>query len=528
MSLKEARVPHYKGKVGLKRRLPGHSRLLLGKLTSRYKRKDGCTTDETPHSPKGRSKTVTLNYNCYVQEETTEEPPGSTQDSLTSFKESTRVGGSSESWCHSLKQKASDSKHSKMQESFRLNGWRKFFCHVLLCPRYLKFKTSIGDQDQSQDFTFCNRQTRGSFDMAVRPSVIYQVIEHKEGQQIRAVETERRPGSKTEQSFLKRFFCLQDKPSSTKPNHKGLDPAFVVQEDTSCPCLNLRIQLNRGVRQGGKKPSPFFQERIGIGQEYIQEETIVLSNRQTDEGVHSARHSICDDDVPRTETLEVSVDVMPVTSQCELKPSTLDASHTETCSKPNSHLGQNDSEYARLSLEEKMSIGIRETDNPESSPDIGSCQEEEDEGEADVKENLVNAPENLMKRASSVAAEVTQEDQAMLEEHKSTVDEDGRRALYSIPENNSDSVSTFRYESGQSPEEMDIVDEIVSCPDAFIGKNGLDSKEPQLGDDVSLCDLCVTLTDLQPPEIILYQTARLLVQATIEAALRQLEKDLIN
>ena len=363
--------------------------------------------------------------------------------------------------------------------------------------------------------------------MAVRPSIIYQVIEQKVEQQTRVAETECRQATKTEHSFLKGLFYLREKLASPKPNHNGSEPAFVVQEDSLCPCLNLRKQLRHQVRHRAKKPSPFFQERIGSAQDYIQEETIVLSNRHTDEAIHSVCQSVHDGG-PHMETLEVSVDVTPVTSECESKTSTLDASRTETCGKPNAHLDEDDAECALLSEEKTVAAGMNGTDEPETSPDVRSCQKQEDEkeeGEEVEEENhiAVNASENLFICESSVPTEVNQEDPAVEHECESTVDEDGQTTSHSSLANHSDIVLSCQYESGLSSEEvMDNVDAIMPCPDGFLSKNGLDipqREEPEPRNQLS---------DLQPPEIILYQTARLLVQAAMEAALRQLEKDLVD
>lgn len=49
------------------------------------------------------------------------------------------------------------------------------------------------------------------------------------------------------------------------------------------PCLiPFKKKTGNLWRHRTKKPSPFFHERIGGTQEYIEEETIVLTNRHAD------------------------------------------------------------------------------------------------------------------------------------------------------------------------------------------------------------------------------------------------------
>lgn len=502
----EVPAPHHLGKVGLRGKLTGPSQLLFGKCKSTHKPRNGGPKDKRLNIP-SRGSSNLLSNNCYsVQEEVPQEPSGSTPDPLSSCEESTRLECSPKPWFYSFKpDRDSESKKSKAQESSCLTGWRKYFCHLFLCPRRLKFKSALSNEDLNHGFTYYNQQTRDSVDITNRPSVIYQVIE----------QDEYRHCTKTEQPFLKGIFYLRKKKLfSSKPNLKGLDPTLVIQEAAPCPCLQLKKQLRHQMRSRAKKPSPFFQERIGGAQEYIHEETIVLSNRHTDEAAYGLYQST-PDDMP----LQVSVDVTPVISERESRSCTLHTTDAKSFGETNLLGDQEGAENAVFPEEEILTTETIRTDGSNASIDIAVCHKHEDENEAEEGVNpplrAVNAPENLLISESSATSQVNQEDKDVLK-WNSTVTEDRQATSHLRPTNNLNCEEIV----------MDIVDQLMSCPDVCHDKHRLDvipSDGAEPAEDDPRCET----SDPKPPEVLL-QTARLLVQAAMEGALRQLEEDLVN
>ncbi|XP_041929315.1 uncharacterized protein LOC121693739 [Alosa sapidissima] len=217
-------------------------------------------------------------------------------------------------------------------------------------------------------------------------------------------------------------------------------------------------------------------------------------------------------------------------SECESR-SALYTTHAESCGKPSLHMDQEDAEYATLPEEETLTLaaGTNGKDEPEASSDVSSCQRQEEEEVAEEENHTaVNVPESLVIWDSSATSQVNQEDEAIVQKRESTVNEVEQTTFQSSPAN-AGIVLSHQYESGLSPlkEVMGTVDEILSCPVDFHGKRGLDIRhreEPESADDGPQRKI----SDPQPPEVLLYQTARLLVQAAMEAALRQLEKDLVG
>ncbi|XP_041710252.1 uncharacterized protein LOC121544382 [Coregonus clupeaformis] len=346
MSVKEASIGHAQGRVGLRRKLTGPPRLLLGKskTSSDMERKgktwawgqkrlgDGNGTKED--SMPGCQDTIIEEVPLESTTESPRKPPDSKEEEVTL--ENT-MGTTKSPSTEQSDVKADHSNQTLKREKQGIRKhWKRCFSPSLICiGRWRKRAGKKEDKEEGHDITFFNKQTR---DFAVQPTAVYGVTTSvKQVNNCSSLDTTAMKGKeeklkvKTWRIFKRLMMAPSDQ---SKKKQEQLGPEISLQDHSSCVISFKKKTVNLW-RHRTKKPSPFFQERIGGTQEYIEEETIVLANRHADDITELMNPNPHPLDVVReakahcSETLTVSVDVSVMKSEDSEVRDTIETS-TET------------------------------------------------------------------------------------------------------------------------------------------------------------------------------------------------------
>ncbi|XP_062325959.1 uncharacterized protein LOC134026918 [Osmerus eperlanus] len=403
-----------------------------------------------------------------------------------------------------------------------LKGWRYCFPRSVVCCRS---KTSDDkrdhDKDGSNDFTFFNKLTRDSVDLTVQPNVINCILTREELERVPAVVRREKYKVRTRQIFKR--FSRESPGDDSKATPLGPDTS---RQD---PCVSISLGEKTGPfwRRRAKKPSPFFQERIEENREYIQEETIVLANRHADDaaggdsssppqrGERGARRHY-------PETLTVSVNVSAATSEVKEVKGTVetdtDASETqleEDIKEPE------DCGEERLMEAGETLVTRYPPETYSGSETTGDCGSPE--GSVNVEMHPGLADGYVTSAADAVGLTAT------------------GKEIQLFPDSN-EHLDNFMCRSLDTPS-RDLIQRDISqgldCDKSHPDNEQLFPCElsSSLKTVSGTCHYCVLLaddhTDLyhcdrQPTEIVLQETACLVVQFVMNAAVDQFKKELLE
>jgi hypothetical protein len=326
----------------------------------------------------------------------------------------------------------------------------------------------------------------------------------------------------------------------SKTKQEQLGPEFSLQDHSPCAISSKKKTVNLW-RHRTKKPSPFFQERIGGTQEYIEEETIVLANRHADDITELMNPNPHPLDFVRevkghcSETLTVSVDVSVMKSEDTEVRDTIETSKEETKAYENP-APTTDKMEAKKYPENRL----KQTDEMLATPypiETYSCA-----GNDGV--NLVSEVEEVQRHSgfseSVTSSTVAAEDPSLggeftLNAFNKHIDlnaicEDAfvHNGIKAIEENTPTSIIVNESVKEDSHLESNMCDDVHLYPIELNNslKTGCDTFHEILnaknnGDPKQNCDV-------QQKEVHLLETACSVVQVVITAALDQLRVELVN
>lgn len=546
MSVKEASIGHAQGRVGLRRKLTGPPRRLLGKSkTSSDMERKGKTCAWGQRSGDGKGTKEDSMPGCQDTifeevplESTTKSPRKSTdskeEETLENTMETTKSLSTEQS---DVKADHSNQKHKREKQGTR----KRCFSPSLICIRRWRKRAGEKEDKEGHDITFFNKQTR---DFAVQPTAVYGVTSsEKQVNNCSSMDTPAMKGKdekvkvKTWRIF-KRLMIAPNDHSKTKQEQLG--PEISLQDHSPCAISSKKKTVNLW-RHRTKKPSPFFQERIGGTQEYIEEETIVLANRHADditELINPNPHPL---DFARevkghcSETLTVSVDVSVMKSEDTEVRDTIETSKEETKAYENP-APTTDKMEAKKYPENRL----KQADEMLATPypiETYSCA-----GNDGV--NLVSEVEEVQRHSSFsesvTSSTVAAEDPSLggeftLNAFNKHIDlnaicEDAfvHNGIKAIEENTPTSIIVNESVKEDSHLESNMCDDVHLYPIELNNslKTGCDTFHEILnaennGDSKQNCDV-------QQKEVHLLETACSVVQVVITAALDQLRVELVN
>ncbi|XP_052351788.1 uncharacterized protein LOC127915583 [Oncorhynchus keta] len=543
MSVKEASIGHAQGRVGLRRKLTGPPRRLLGKSkTSSDMERKGKTCAWGQRSGDGKGTKEDSMPGCQDTifeevplESTTKSPRKSTdskeEETLENTMETTKSLSTEQS---DVKADHSNQKHKREKQGTR----KRCFSPSLICIR--RWRKRAGEKE-GHDITFFNKQTR---DFAVQPTAVYGVTtSEKQVNNCSSMDTPAMKGKdeKVKVKTWRIFKRLMITPSDhSKTKQEQLGPEFSLQDHSPCAISSKKKTVNLW-RHRTKKPSPFFQERIGGTQEYIEEETIVLANRHADDITELMNPNPHPLDFVRevkghcSETLTVSVDVSVMKSEDTEVRDTIETSKEETKAYENP-APTTDKMEAKKYLENRL----KQADEMLATPypiETYSCA-----GNDGV--NLVSEVEEVQRHSgfseSVTSSTVTAEDPSLggeftLNAFNKHIDlkaicEDAfvHNGIKAIEENTPTSIIVNESVKEDSHLESNMCDEVHLYPIELNNslKTGCDTFHEIInaknnGDSKQNCDV-------QQKEVHLLETACSVVQVVITAALDQLRVELVN
>lgn len=278
MSFKETSAGHGSVKKVLRRKLTSPPHLLLGKSKAKNGTGGG-SVRACRHNGSNNRCNVTEASGRSCEEETSEEVAAkSTTESqrVSDNKEQKEIGN----WGTTAKSpltdqtKAAADKSEQNQVAQKRTVLKQVFSPSVACFRCIR----TPDEGEYDAVTFFNRQTRDSVDLTAQSALIYSndTKIHQDKSAVAKGET-----SKTRTFKLFKRLIVDPKCQSKA---KSVAPENSVQRDTLIPC-SFKKQPKTFWRHKPKKPSPFFQECIGESKDYIEEETIVLANKHTDDHI---------------------------------------------------------------------------------------------------------------------------------------------------------------------------------------------------------------------------------------------------
>ncbi|KAJ8288903.1 hypothetical protein COCON_G00015620 [Conger conger] len=324
-SIQEVSVGNGEGKAGLKRKLTGPPRLLLGKSKAKS---DLETREDTPrmaNEGSGYHRGTVLTQQSTIQEERS---PGCISENQekpveSGVKQTTPENKfETEGWCtgNQSEEKAehSDTKSDPKKQSMK-RVWKRFFSSSLNCIR--RRRKRLSKMSAMEDITFRNTQSAKfecDTDLAMSDTL-------RPEQEENALTTNHQGCRSVTRTAP---FSVGIRTNITKqlnvPCHHKKTKRLSEQEihfgymDSHRPDLFFRKRIGRFLRHRPKKTSPLFHEQLEINQGYIDEEAIVLSNRHADDAcqktppdMQEGNHSDGDLEASgsQSETMTVSVEV---------------------------------------------------------------------------------------------------------------------------------------------------------------------------------------------------------------------------
>ncbi|XP_046871694.1 uncharacterized protein LOC124463915 [Hypomesus transpacificus] len=406
-----------------------------------------------------------------------------------------------------------------------LKGWRYCFPRsVVCCRRKTSDDKSVHDKHRSNDFTFFNKLTRDSVDLTFQLNVINCILTREELERVPAVLRREKNKVRTRQIF-KRFSCESPEDDSKAT---PLGPETFRQD----PCVIISLGEKTGPfwRRRAKKPSPFFQERIEENREYIEEETIVLANRHADDaaggdsssppqrgGRNARRHY--------PETLTVSVDVSAATSEVrEVKGMRskveTDADASETQLEEEIKEPEDGGEEHLMEAGETL-VTFHPPETHSGSETTGDCGSPEEIGNVEMHPGLADG--YIASAADAVGLTATGKEIQLLPDSDKHLDNFMCRSL--------DTPSRNLIPRG--------IGQGLDCNKSHPDNEQLFPCElsSSLKTVTGTCNYCVLLADdhtalyqcdPQPTEIVLRETACLVVQFVMKAALDQFKQELLE
>ncbi|KAG5857649.1 hypothetical protein ANANG_G00021660, partial [Anguilla anguilla] len=323
--IREAPVGNGEGKAGLKRKLTGPPRLLLGKSKAKSDlegREDTPSMQAEGRNSYGNHRGAMVTQQSTIHEERSpgcisenqEKPVESEVKQITPENlfqtEGWYSGNQSEE-----KAEHSDTRNDPKEQSGK-RFWKRIFSS-LNCVR--RRRKRLRKMSATEDVTFRNTQS-AQFECDTElgmsntlPPEKQQNAQMNNHQGCRTVKRRAPFPVRIRWNITK---LLNASSHHKKANRQSEQVTHFGYVDSLGPDLYLRKRIGHFLKHGPKKPSPFFHEQLERNSEYLDEETIVLSNRhaggacqRTPPDIQQGNHSDGDIEASGSQSLTVSVEV---------------------------------------------------------------------------------------------------------------------------------------------------------------------------------------------------------------------------